>query len=294
MVIIYRLRYPKDLLEYNDSVFVLDQDERRVLETLDIDYIKRFEQETGFFTHKGYSWSSELEMFTAFSLFFHKHTPKSLVKIGIDFKNGDSSYEEFLDQLAKCLDIMKKDKFFGDFPNYPNYDWLRGEFRNAHPEIFIDFDAPNDLKNAFYKNRINPDFLFLQKRYIPYLIDKNLSNILNVNINLNIPGLMDARGYVMPTSVNFIDEYVSRFGNLKLLKLISKYGNILSDITISSLHNEIEDEQAIEKSLKSSIYNKIINGKMNYSYLSSVPDMVREYPEIFVNFYELTSIPTNS
>ena len=34
------------------------------------------------------------------------------------------------------------------------------------------------------------------------------------------------------------------------LKLISKYGVALSDITISSFHDEIENEQAIEQSLK--------------------------------------------
>ncbi len=283
-----KLNTTKELLECTDSVFVLDADQRRVLQTLNIENIKRFEQETGFFTHKSYEWSKDLEMLSAFSSYFHMHSPSSLAILGIDFKNGSLTYEEFLNQLANCLDDMRKNNVFTDFPNY---DWLYGEFRNAHPEIFIDLNAPDTLKDAYYKNKIDSKFLFQHEEYIPYLINKNLSNTIKASIKLNIPGLIDGQGHIMPSSVNFMDEYASRYGNEKLLKLISKYGSALSDITISSIHNEIENEQAIEKSLRNSIYTKIIRGKMDYSYLSSIPEMVSEHPEIFVNFDGLINVP---
>ncbi len=284
-----KLNTPEDLLAYTDSVFVLDPDQRRTLETLNIDNIKRFEQETGFFTYKGSSWWSEdLKMFKAFSMFFNIYSTNSLANMGIDFKNGSLSYEEFENQLAKCFDIMRKDEFF--LINFTNYDWIQGEFRNKHPEIFIDQNAPEELKSAYYRGKINVGFLFDHQEYIPYLIDKNLSNVINGNIKLLIPSLIDEKGNIIPTSINFIDEYVSRYGNEKLLKLISKYGVVLSGITISSINNEIEDEQAIEKSLRSAIYSKITRGKRDYSYLANIPEMVREYPKIFVNFDELTNI----
>lgn len=282
-----KLNTTNDLLQYTDSVFVLDDSQRLVLDTLNIDNIRRFEQETGFFTHKGYEWSRDLEMFSAFSSYFRMHHPNSLSKLGIDFKNGSLSYEEFLTQFANCLDNMRKNNVFTDFPNY---DWIQGAFRNNHPEIFMDLNAPDELKEAFYKNRLNPEFLYQHKEYIPYLINKNLSNTLRADIKLNVPGLVDEQGHMMPNSVSFIDEYVSRYGNEKLLELISKYGVALSDITISSFHDEIENEQAIEQSLRNSIYNKIIKGKMDYSYLSSVQELVSEHPEIFVNFDSLTNI----
>ena len=43
---------------------------------------------------------------------------------------------------------MRKNNLFRD---YTDYNWLKGEFRNNHPEIFIDINAPEELKNAFYK-----------------------------------------------------------------------------------------------------------------------------------------------
>ena len=282
-----KLNTNEELLQYNDSIFVLDREQRLVLDTLGIENIKRFEQETGFFTHKGYEWSRDLEMFSAFSNYFRIHNPNSLEKQGIDFKNGSLSYEKFLTQLAKCLDHMRKNNLFTD---YPTYDWIQGKFRENHPEIFIDLNAPNDLKEAFYKNRVNPEFLYQHKDYIKYLANKNLANTIRADMKLIVSGLIDDQGRMMPSYSNFIDEYVSRYGNEKFLQLCAKYGDVLSDITISSLHDEIDNEQAIEQSLRNAIYNKIVKGKMDYSYLASVPELMTEHPEIFVNFDNLTNI----
>ena len=277
--VVEKLNTANDLLQCTDSVFVLDNSQRLVLDTLGIDNIKRLEQETGFFSHKGYEWSWDLEMFNAFSSYFHIHHPDSLLKLGIDFKDGALTYKEFLNQFANCLDNMRKNNVFTDFADY---DWIQGEFRNNHPEIFIDLNAPDELKKAFYRNRLYPEFLYQHKEYISYLINKNLSNTIRANIKLNIPGLVDNQGQMMPNSVSFIDEYVSRYGNEKLLKLISKYGGILSDITISSFHDEIENEQKIEKAIRDAIYDNITKENIDYSDLENNPEFVSEYPEIFL------------
>ena len=282
-----KLNTANDLLQYTDSVVVIDDSQRLVLDTLNIENIRRFEQETGFFTHKGYEWSRDLEMFNTFSDYFRMHSPSQLEKQGIDFKNGNISYEEFLTQFANCLDHMRKNGVFTDFPSY---DWIQGEFRESHPEIFIDLNAPVELKIAFYRNRLNPEFLYHHKEYVKYLVNKNLSNTIRADMKLAIPGLIDEQGRMMPSFANFVDEYVSRYGNEKFLQLCAKYGVVLSNITITSLHDEIENEQAIEQSLRNAIYNKIIKGKADYSYLASVPELVTEHPEIFVNFDNLTSI----
>ena len=222
-----KLNINEELLQYNDSIFVLNREQRLVLDTLGIENIKRFEQETGFFTHKGYVWSRDLEMFNAFSSYFCMHNPSSLEKQGIDFKNGNLSYEEFLTQLANCLDHMRKNNVFTDFPAY---DWIQGEFRENHPEIFIDLNAPDDLKEAFYKNRINPEFLYHHKDYVKYLVNKNLANTIRTDMELTVPGLIDDQGRMMPSSSNFVEEYVSRYGNEKFLQLCAKYGRYMEGI----------------------------------------------------------------
>lgn len=275
----------EQLMAYDTSLFPLDEMQQRVIDTFNLDNIKRFERETQFFSINN---NTDLQMFQAFANYFKKHSPSELAKVGIDFKNGTLSYEEFLDQLAKLLNYMKQQFVFYDFPDY---DFIEGEFRDKHPEIFIDINAPKELKYAFYRNKITPEFLFHNRDYISYLTDKNLLNTLNANIKLSVPSLVDDNGNIVPMDINFVNEYVSRYGNEKLLQLVLKYGVALSDITITSFHNEIENEQAIEKSLRNSIYNKIIKEEMNYAYLSSVPDFVSEFPEIFVNFDSLTSIP---
>ncbi len=275
----------EQLMAYDTSLFPLNEMQQRVIDTLSLDNIKKFEKETKFFSINN---NTDLQMFQAFASYFRMYNPSELAKVGIDFKNGTLSYEEFLNQLAKCLDHMKQHNLFTD---YPDYDFIEGEFRDKHPEIFVDINAPEELKDAFYRNKITPEFLFQHREYISYLTDKNLLNTLRANIKLSVPGSVDEQGRIMPMDIDFINEYVSRYGNEKLLQLVSKYGVAFSEITITSLHDEIENEQAIEKSLRNSIYNKITKGKMNYSYLSNVSDFVSDYPELFVNFDNLTNIP---
>ena len=282
-----KLNTNDELLQYTDSICIIDSEQRNALNILGIDNIRKFEKDTGFFTHKSYEWSNDLEMFTAFSSYFKTHSQIELEKQGIDFKNGNLSYEEFLTQFANCLENMRINNVFIE---HPNYDWIQGNFRESHPEIFIDLNAPDELKEAFYKNRINPEFLNQHKDYVKYLVNKNLLKTINANMKLTAPGLIDEQGRMMPSFSNFIEEYVSRYGNEKFLQLCAKYGDVLSEITISSLNNEIENEQAIEKSLRDAIYNEIVKGKMNYYYLINVPELIAEYPKIFVNFDNLTNI----
>ena len=282
-----KLTTKEELFDYDESTFILDKKQRTVLDILNIENIKRFEQETGFFTHKRNEWSPDIEMFEALSSFLSTTNFDKLKKSGIDFKNGNLMYEEFLNQFARCLDIMRSNNVFTD---YPDYDFIKGKFRDDHPEIFISEDAPEELKNAFYNNRIYPKFLFQHEEYIPYLLDKNLSNTIVLNMKLAIPGLQDEEGHIMPNNTNFLDEYISRYGKEKLLQLCTKYGPILFDLTIPSLHGEIDNEQLIEKSIRNTIYNSIIKNDNYYSYLSNVPEMIVEHPDIFVNFDNLSNI----
>lgn len=277
--IIDKLSSTDELLSYDDSVCVLDKEQRMILSDFGINNIKKFDQEIGFFSHKAYDWSPDLEMLKAIGSYY-KSRQRLLSNEGIDFENGNLPYEEFKEQFAKFLNSAR---IFNTFKNSPDYDWITGEFRDNHPELFMDMDAPKELKDAFYKNLLNPDFLCKHKDCVKYLVDKDLQSVIKASITLNLPGLDDGYGMMLPNSTNFMDEYISRYGNEKFLELCSKYGAALSKITVQSLNGEIDDEKAIEKSLRESIYNSIVNGKLDYSYLANVPEMVEEYPDIFIN-----------
>lgn len=282
-----KLETNEDLLNYDDSTVVLNIDQADLLYNFGTSNIKRFEQETGFFTHKGNEWSSDLEMFRTFVSYFLMHNLRNLKQQGIDFNDGTLSYDEFLSQIANSLDHMRKHNVFLDVPSY---DWLQGSFRENHPEIFMDVNAPSDLKDAFYKNNITPKYLCEHKDYINYLVDKNLSNTIDAKMKLALPGLVDDQGNSLPSYADFIGEYASRYGNENLLQLCSKYGDLLSNITIISLNDEIDSKHAIENELRNAVYNKIIKGKMDFSHVSDVSEFVNEHPEIFVDFDSLTNI----
>ena len=52
---------------------------------------------------------------------------------------------------------------------------MQGELRNNHPEIFMDLDAPDELKDAFYRNRLEPEFLYKHKEYLASLAFQYIS-----------------------------------------------------------------------------------------------------------------------
>ena len=296
--ILYRLETNEDLLQYNDSTVVVDTYQRDILSIFGIDNIKRFEKETGFFTYKSDESSKDLEMFNLIYLyiatfqktnsFFSFEKYDLLKEKRKEFKNGSLSYEEFVDKFAIFLDEMREKQAFR---KSLTYDFIQGEFRENHPEIFMDINAPDELKDAFYiKNKLDLKFLHGKKDYVKYLLNKNLLKLIKENMELIVSEEIDEKGRIIPSYENFIDEYVSRYGNEKFLELCVKYGELLSNIQVKSFHNEIENEQAIDKEIKNAIYNKIINEKVNYSYLASDKSFVREYPGIFVDFDNLTTI----
>lgn len=288
-----QIKNKNQLMLYNPNLFTLDKKQKVVFDLFGIDNIRRLEEEYSFFEFgkNGDSYNS-LGMLDLISEFFTRTNLKGAFKSAhIDFKDGTLSYDEFLNELAKCLDFMRKDEAFS-FDD--SYDFIQGKFRSEHPDIFMSLDCPNELRNAFYKNKINLDFLYNKKEYLKYLYDRNLSNTISANIKLMVPGFAGPNGNVIPNSVNFIDSYASKYGNEKLLNLLSKYGKILDGITISSLNGELEDETLIEEKIKAAIYAKIVknnvNDKVYYSYLVDCYDFVDSYPDIFIDLSSLTSI----
>lgn len=282
------LQNREQLLMYDPTLFPLAKEQQELINLFGLENIKRFEQETGFFSHKPNSYSHNMPMLQAVCGYNQMFTQSKMLSDGMNFRDGTLSYEEFLNNFAIYLDVMRRQNFFTD---YPDYNWMQGEFREKHPEIFIDKDAPEDLATAFYRNRIDPIFLSAHKEYIPYLLDKNLLNTIRADLKLDVPGLVDMNGNIMPNTTGFAKEYIKRYGNEKFLQLVAKYGNALTNLTVTSLNNEIENEQAIEKSLRNAIYNRIIKGNMGYAFLSNIPEFVAEHPEIFIDLSSLTNIP---
>ncbi len=269
------------LLLYKPEFHPLNEGQQKVLDYLGLENIIRFERETGFFSHTERYYYRGLPMLEAISGYLKMRDIEDLRKEGIDLQYGQLSYEDFLNILAKLIDNMRSHNIFTD---YPTYEWMEGPFRDNHPELFISKDASEDFRTAFYKNRINPTFLRFNPEIIDYLLDKNLVNTVKANIRLVMSERVNEYGDEVPVYANFIEEYAKRYGNRKLLELLVKYGTLMEDITISNLNNEIESEEQIEQAVIESIYNRIINNRVEYYYLIHNQSFVGAHPELFVNF----------
>lgn len=270
-----------DLMPYNESLVVLDKNQRIVLEALGIDNIKRFEQETGFFSHPGDKWGSK-DFFSIFCSYFDTHNPNELAKEGIDFKSGSLSYEEFLNQLANCLDNMRIN---GIFSIYKDYGFIQGEFRESHPEIFMNINAPEKLQELFYKKSIPPRIIAEHPEYIQYLKGKDLSSCFE-NRQIQIEG-----SNVLNHNENLYKFIVSKTDFNGTMNFITKYSDIL-DIVFDRKDEEsyqykpkftIDDDIDKIKNRINEALRKLILEK-GFAYPKHIPkDLIEQYPSMFLD-----------
>ncbi len=272
------LRNKDQLLLYEEDLFKLDPSQKAVIKLLSLENIQRFEKETGFFSHEMPNLDEEcLPILNLLSLGLPKRDSQKL------------TYEEFENTLAKLINNIRKTAPYGITETF---DWMEGDFREKHPELFISHNAPKELRNAFNNNKITPELIRNHPEYIPYLIDKNIEDIIPLNIDFNIYEQTEENFTTIPG--NFMSEYSKRYGNEKLLQLIAKYGNHLNGIEILSISpKEMDNEKFFQFMIRRAIYGKIIrerNLDVDYSNLLTDPDFIKEHPDIYIDFDSLTEI----
>ena len=271
-----------ELKKYNSKTLLVDEFQRIVIETFGLDKLIQFDSSTQFFSHKANEYSKELEGMDALGCFLSKINSARDINIPA---RDNMTYSEFTDIIAKCLDAMRKKSLFQD---YPNYDFIVGEFREKYPNIFMAQNAPDELKKAFYKNGITGDLLYQHKEYIPFLVDMNLNNVLYGKFEclrnvLSIPQLFQ--------KVNFIEYYSELYGNESLLNLIATYGDLGTNIS-SGVLDLAADKEGIEKQYRSIIYKFILNNpNVSYQHLLSVNNFVNEHSDIFLSTADLNKVP---
>jgi len=264
-----------DITSYNDKTILYNTGQTFVIENLNLEYLKRFDQETGYFSRKSTSMNPlNMEPF----VWFLKRDVKKIPPI--------NSYEDFTDFMAYCLEGMRIRNYFTD---YPHYDYIEGDFREKYEHIFISREAPEELRSVFYSNRITPSMLHKHREYIPYLLDMNLKNVIKGDFfvfaysnNSNTP-----REFPMAVKSDFIECYSKMFGNKKLLELLSTYGGLCENLSSSSF--DLSSEETMNRDFRRAIYRNIVTKRLDYRFLSlsrengGVPEFVLEYPDIFID-----------
>lgn len=279
------IRNKEQLLLYEPGLFELDSSQETVIKQLSLKNMQRFERETGFFSHYTSRVTNDLPMLHTFSIYLPNRDYMNFS----DKEKKELTYEEFQDKLAELIGHIIRKRPYGI---KVDFDWMEGEFREKHPEIFMDKNAPDQLKKAFYEYKITPQLIKDNPDYIPYLLDKNLANTINTVISLETTKDQEETYSNRYDLLNFIEEYSKRYGNEKTLHLIEKYGDLIANTKLTCSNKDLSDEKALEKVVRAGIYEKISHKSVNYISLLKDKDFVLEYPEIFIDFTTLDGIST--
>lgn len=267
------------LMNYTPNIFILNESQKHLMDIINYKYLKMFEEETKFFSHKHNEYSLSLENFELISSFLYNYAGKEIQNNY--FIEENISYEEWKNRFAHLLELAKSRNYFTD---YHNYDWMQGDFRDKHHEIFMSMDAPEEYKNAFYKNKITPEFLCENEDIIPYLLDKDLLTSVRSNITYSAPMLNDG-DTSLTENKNFAQDYIYYFGKEEYLKLLSRYGYFCNYLYFVGDMNNGQD--SIEEKFIEASYASIKKSNINYYYMEKNDAFVKRYPELFVNLENL-------
>lgn len=278
-----RINSVEELMNLSYDTIIQDPFQNLVIRILGLDNLQKFEKETNAFSYKYDFYDFEGGLFDDLQSYLKENPCGLLKEMGIDFKYGMLSYDDFLKEMALLLNQMRKENEF----EFLGYDFIEGEFRKKYPEIFISHNSPIELRKAFYENQITPSFLRKNPYFKEHLLDNNLDNTINCKLEL-----LNRDGGV----TSFINEYSKRYGNSKLLDLFIKYGLALNELRVG----EIDDPLKIEAALREAIYHYIIDSCANkkdsfpypdYRYLEKIPEFLDEYPKVFLNLDSCSHIP---
>ena len=234
-----------NLLKYNSNTLLLDGNQRNTFTNTKFIFIKRFEDETHFFS---------------------KHGMNTIDILRHIYLVNSYSYDEFQEKIATELwNIRNKHKYF-QF----DYDYIQGEFRNKHKEIFLEQDAPEVLRKAFYEFTIDSTFIKEHSDCLEYICTSNRP--LRDFFESKTRGLIDkiektlgrAEGYEV------IIPYLKYFEKIYFEEIYFNYNE--ENLTKTTLLDEINKE----------IFKNIINGNVDYN--NDMPESFKKkYHSLFID-----------
>ncbi len=236
----------------------LNVNDRRLLTSLGLKNISRFHKEYG-------PLGKNLEIIAKYYSYFYDDKP--------------INYEEFLDHLVELFKTSIRNQYYNC--NTKIIDDLPESFTSIHPEVFLSKDAPEDLKKAYYTNRLSFGHLKVHPEWQQYLKNIKLTAILT----LNQPTLDYSN-----ESIGLLDYLYSIGATDKVYEYIIAYGNLLENISlnIKSLDNLTFAE--IEDKLIDAVYWKISQRlEQKYSLFDAAYDenlpvsFKNRYPELFLS-----------
>lgn len=195
-------------------------------------------------------------------------------KFDIDYHSDTDPYtlDEFYQVMKKMLTNGFTDRSLNiENPYYGN---ITGKFRELNPELFLDDDAPEELKNVFYRRQIDSDYILNHREYHKYLRKIDLSLIYGP-IKTTYDG-RELTGIITDT-----------FGKDEAFDVMLLYGKYLKEIEQTNYfgglnyHKEFTKDQLLDI-LDNSLLLGINNGDIEY-YRNTPTHFRNNYPTLFLD-----------
>lgn len=257
---------PLDLINMGDG-------KKRFIERYGIDNIIALDEETGgMFSHQ--MWSNDIYL----TLLAHAevNAPK------LD-KSTELSYDEFKDRMYEILLHARDERGPLQSRDYPDYDFIQGEFREEHPDIFLDGELPENVKKAFYTRHMTAEMIRQNPELIKLLQGKDLSRAFAQKMTAGISmQMMDKDGNAIggvPNTVNMAQYLSEKLGQEEFLKICADYGKCLDSIGIMT-KGEVSVE-SVQETIEQAIYKGI--KEKGIEYFEELPLSFQEkHPELFL------------
>ncbi len=229
-----------DLLRYNTNTLLLDGNQRKTFTKANFMFIKQFEDETHFFS---------------------KHGMNTIDILRHIYLVNSYSYDEFQEKIATELwNIRNKHEYF-QF----DYDYIQGEFRNKHKEIFLEQDAPEALKKAFYNFTIDSTFIKEHPDCLEYISTSN----------------RPLRDFFEAKTRGLIDNIEKTLGRTEGYKLIIPYLKYFEKIYFNYNEENLTKNTLLDE-INNKIFKNIIDGNVDYN--NDMPESFKKkYPSLFID-----------
>ncbi len=254
-------------LDYN--VLVRDLKQRKTLNIIGLQFIKELDKESGLFSSNPTN-SNEPLLLNSLCQYMHNQERKNLLYRYTGFKHNDTEKKEKLKRFACILDEMESN---GYFKNLEDSNYYKKIFDKKYPNILISDKLSKDFRKKYYDDDLEFEDFVGKEELIPYLE--------KLDIYPSISSYIEVKN----SSNDFLYIYKNQFGTKKTLELLCKYGYFLSDIEIDMKEINLCNEDETLKYIRKLIANLIIKGedRADYHNLYKIPEMVKEYPGLFID-----------
>lgn len=196
---------------------------------------------------------------------------------GITIDVANTSKESIINQTAdRIADYIIGNLFTPINPNGPQ------SLKDRHPELFLPDNAPEDLKDTFYKGylrldniRKNPDWLDYLSGINPHLIRDLPLNVGAINSEFQKPQPVQI--------VSLYDIYIKKYGLKEYINFITPYLNTINRNGLKSGVIDLIDpsKEAIEKEIEKYAYECIVKHQATFGE-NFTERFKTTYPDIFL------------